>query len=85
MKRNNIFKLFAMAAVLVASLSSCNDFLTIYPTDKTIGEDFWKTKEDVKGIMTGVRRGPSFGVPIALMNWLSIRITIVLIWKTSVL
>ena len=53
MKRNNIFKLFAMAAMLVAGLSSCNDFLTIYPTDKTIGEDFWKTKDDVKGMVTG--------------------------------
>ena len=34
-------------------LVSCNDFLTIYPTDKTIGEDFWKTKEDVKNMVTG--------------------------------
>ena len=53
MKRNNIFKIFALAAVLVTGLSSCNDFLTIYPTDKTIGEDFWKTKEDVQGMVTG--------------------------------
>lgn len=42
-----------MMAVFVAGLSSCNDFLTIYPTDKTIGEDFWKTKEDVKNMVTG--------------------------------
>lgn len=53
MKRNKIFKIFALAAVLVTGLSSCNDFLTIYPTDKTIGEDFWKTKEDVQGMVTG--------------------------------
>lgn len=53
MKRNNIFKIFALAAVLVTGLGSCNDFLTIYPTDKTIGEDFWKTKEDVQGMVTG--------------------------------
>ncbi len=53
MKRKNIFKIFALAAVLVTGLSSCNDFLTIYPTDKTIGEDFWKTKEDVQGMVTG--------------------------------
>ena len=53
MKRNKIFKIFALAAVLVTGLSSCNDFLTIYPTDKTIGEDFWKTKDDVQGMVTG--------------------------------
>lgn len=53
MKRKNLFKIFAATAVLVAGLTSCNDFLTIYPTDKTIGEDFWKTKEDVKNMVTG--------------------------------
>ena len=39
--------------LLVIGFTSCNDFLTIYPTDKTIGEDFWKTKEDVKNMVTG--------------------------------
>ena len=43
-----------MAAVLALGLTSCNDFLTIYPTDKTIAEDFWKTKEDVQGMVNGV-------------------------------
>ena len=43
----------AVAAVAVTGLSSCDDFLTIYPTDKTIGEDFWKTKEDVDNMVTG--------------------------------
>ena len=42
-----------MSAVAVAGFSSCTDFLTIYPTDKTIGEEFWKTKDDVKGMVTG--------------------------------
>lgn len=53
MKRKNFFKIFAVAAVLATGLTACNDFLTIYPTDKTIGEDFWKTKDDVKGMVTG--------------------------------
>ena len=43
----------AVAAVAVTGLSSCDDFLTITPTDKTIGEDFWKTKEDVDNMVTG--------------------------------
>lgn len=42
-----------MSAVVLTVFSSCNDFLTIYPTDKTVGEDFWKTKEDVEGMVTG--------------------------------
>lgn len=33
--------------------TSCNDFLTIYPTDKTVGTDFWKTKADVEGMVDG--------------------------------
>ncbi len=37
----------------VATLSSCNDFLTIYPTDKTVGEDYWKTKKHVDEMVNG--------------------------------
>ena len=33
--------------------SSCNDFLTIYPTDRIVGEDFWKTKSDVDQMVDG--------------------------------
>lgn len=53
MKKNNIFKSLAIASFGVLSLCSCNDFLTIYPTDKTIGENFWKTKDDVDQMVTG--------------------------------
>ena len=35
-------------------LSSCNDFLTIYPTDRIVGQDFWKTKSDVDQMVDGV-------------------------------
>lgn len=30
---------------------SCNDFLTIFPTDKIVLEDFWKSKEDVENVV----------------------------------
>lgn len=53
MKVNNILKTMALAAVATMGLTSCNDFLTIYPTDKTIGEEFWKTKDDVDHMVTG--------------------------------
>ena len=53
MKVKNIFKIGVVVAAVALPLTSCNDFLTIYPTDKTIGEDFWKTKEDVKQMVAG--------------------------------
>ena len=37
----------------VAALTSCNDFLTIYPTDRIVGEDYWKTKADVDQMVDG--------------------------------
>lgn len=37
----------------VITLSSCTDWLTIYPTDKTVSNDFWKNKKDVEGMMNG--------------------------------
>lgn len=42
-----------VAVVGMLTLSSCNDFLTIYPTDKTVAEDYWKTKSDVDGMVNG--------------------------------
>ena len=39
--------------VALLLFASCNDFLTIYPTDKIVGTDFWKTKSDVEGMVNG--------------------------------
>lgn len=36
---------------MVAMTCSCEDFLTISPTDKIILEDFWKTKDDVNNVL----------------------------------
>ena len=38
---------------LAVVLTACNDFLTIYPTDRIVGEDFWKTKSDVDQMVDG--------------------------------
>ena len=43
-------KTLALVA-FVAMTSSCEDFLTIYPTDKVVLEDFWKTKNDVQNMV----------------------------------
>ena len=42
-----------MAALALTTLGSCNDFLTIYPTDRIVGDDFWKTKKDVDQMVDG--------------------------------
>lgn len=39
--------------LLVIGFTSCNDFLTIYPTDRIVGADFWKTKADVDQMVDG--------------------------------
>lgn len=35
---------------LVAMTCSCEDFLTISPTDRIVEDDFWKSKEDVENV-----------------------------------
>jgi hypothetical protein len=50
--KNYIFKgLFCCGAI--ALFSACNDFLTIYPTDRIVDEDFWKKKSDVDQMVDG--------------------------------
>ena len=42
-----------LCCAATAALTACNDFLTIYPTDRVVGEDFWKTKADVNQMVDG--------------------------------
>ena len=49
-KKGLYLLLYSLAPLL---LVGCNDFLTLYPTDKTVGKYFWKTKEDVQNMVTG--------------------------------
>lgn len=56
MKRNKIFKTLSLTAGLLlfgGAMQSCEDFLTVYPTDRTTEEDFWKDKNDVSNVRTG--------------------------------
>ena len=64
--------MLGVCAVLV--LGSCNDFLTIYPTDKTTGKDFWKTKEQVDNMVTGAYGGmTSYSVMERSIVWGALR------------
>ena len=54
MKRiKNIIASAVMAVALGCStmMTSCTDFLTIYPTNSTILENYWKTAEDVNSML----------------------------------
>lgn len=50
---NTIIRSTALATLSVLSLCSCNDFLTITPSDRTVLEEFWKTKDDVDQMVNG--------------------------------
>ena len=52
-KINKIFKtsLLTVALGCGTMLTSCTDFLTIYPTNSVIHENFWQTAEDVNGML----------------------------------
>lgn len=52
-KIKNIFNsvLLTVALGCGTMLSSCTDFLTIYPTNSTIHENYWQTADDVNGMV----------------------------------
>ena len=34
-------------------MTSCTDFLTLYPLDKVVEENFWEDNNDVEGVRYG--------------------------------
>ena len=53
--KRNIIKTLVLGAA-VAMTCSCEDFLTIYPTDKVVLENYWKTKTDVENVVANSYR-----------------------------
>lgn len=51
MKTNKILTLVAGGCLLLGSLSSCEDFLTLYPTNSITEEEFWEDKGDLENAM----------------------------------
>ena len=50
MKRNNIYSKFLLAGSLLMggmALTSCEDFLTVLPTNQITEGDFWNDKNDL--------------------------------------
>lgn len=51
--KTDIIKKFALCGCIAAGLglASCEDFLTITPTDKIVEEDFWEDKNDLENVV----------------------------------
>ncbi len=53
MKRYTYYFSIAILGLSGLSMISCNDFLTLYPTDKVVEENFWEDKNDLEGVRYG--------------------------------
>lgn len=56
MKKKTLYTILLSAGTFLCAglFSSCEDFLTIYPTDKISEEDFWKDKNDLENVRAAV-------------------------------
>lgn len=77
MNRKKIYtKLLLTGSLIVMSgaLSSCNDFLTILPTDQIPEENFWQDKTDLDGVLAGAYEKLSqSGLTAQIIQWGEIR------------
>ena len=52
----NIYQTVCLVGLLGLSTSSCTDWLTIYPQDRVVEENFWEDKNDLEGVRYGAYR-----------------------------
>ena len=45
-----IYKAICLTGLLAVSTTSCTDWLTIYPQDRVVEENFWEDKNDLDGV-----------------------------------
>jgi len=50
MKHNINIKHIALIGLFAFSATSCNDWLTLYPQDRVVEENFWEDKNDLDGV-----------------------------------
>ena len=50
MKRFNIIKNIALMGLMALGATSCEDWLTLYPQDRVVEENFWEDKNDLEGV-----------------------------------
>ena len=52
----NIYHTVCLMSLLAIGTSSCTDWLTIYPQDRVVEENFWEDKNDLEGVRYGAYR-----------------------------
>ncbi len=50
MKRIKFFNHIALVCLMALGATSCTDWLTLYPQDRIVEEDFWEDKNDLEGV-----------------------------------
>ncbi|MBO4840811.1 MAG: RagB/SusD family nutrient uptake outer membrane protein [Bacteroidaceae bacterium] len=55
-KINYIYKSACLFGLLAVGMASCDDYLTIYPTDRVVEENFWEDANDLRGVQYGAYR-----------------------------
>lgn len=53
MKRFKYLSNIALIGLLALGATSCDDFLTLYPQDRVVEENFWEDKFDLEGVRYG--------------------------------
>lgn len=76
MRTNKLINKFfvAGAMLLCAGMTSCEDFLTVLPTDRITEDDFWKTKADLDAVRSAAYVQMSqTGVTSRILYWGELR------------
>ncbi len=53
MKRFKYLSNIALLGIMALGATSCDDFLTLYPQDRVVEENFWEDKNDLEGVRYG--------------------------------
>ena len=53
MKRYTFIYKIALVCLMAISATSCDDFLTLYPQDRVVEENFWEDRNDLDGVRYG--------------------------------
>lgn len=56
MKRYTFIYKLALVCLMAISATSCDDFLTLYPQDRVVEENFWEDRNDLDGVRYGAYR-----------------------------
>jgi hypothetical protein len=52
----NLYHTVCLTGLLALGTTSCTDWLTIYPQDRVVEENFWEDKNDLEGVRYGAYR-----------------------------